>query len=118
MVVLDFIKAVNLKGIWLGRAPKALAVHAAGVWGPFFWGGGRGNLAEAAAEAASMQFTALTIYAYAYTCSSDRSRSERKCLDMRLGDYGDNGDIEVYIDLGTGKHQCPNKCLRISCIDF
>ena len=53
--------AVNLKGIWPRRAP---AVHAAGGMGAFylfvclfiylFL-----NLAEAAASAASMQFTAL-----------------------------------------------------------
>ena len=56
------ISAVNLKGIWPRRVPKARAVHAAG-------GGGAaglfvvvvvvGNLDEAAASAASMQFTAL-----------------------------------------------------------
>ena len=53
------ISAVNLNGIWPRRAPKARAVHAAGglgIWGPFFGGG---DLAEAAASAASMQFTAL-----------------------------------------------------------
>ena len=39
---------------------SAVNLSLSGVWGPFFWGGGgRGNLAEAAASAASMQFTAL-----------------------------------------------------------
>ena len=49
-------RAVKLKGFWPRRVPKARAVHAAGGLGAF-WGGG--NLAEAAASAASMQFTAL-----------------------------------------------------------
>ena len=48
--------AVNLKGIWPRREPKAWAVQRS-------CGGGSGalfvNLASAAASAASMQFTAL-----------------------------------------------------------
>ena len=50
--------AINLKGIWPRRASTARAVHAAGV-GAFFFRGG-GDLAEAAASAASVQFTAVT----------------------------------------------------------
>ena len=51
--------AVNLKGIWPRRVPKARAIHAAGglVFCFFLL---VGNLDEAAASAASMQFTALT----------------------------------------------------------
>ena len=33
-------RAVNLKGIWPRRAPKAQAIHAAGGLGAFFFGGG------------------------------------------------------------------------------
>ena len=59
------VSAVNFKGIWPRRAPKARAVHAGGGGGGSgtlvaFLGGG-GDLAEAAASAASMQFTALLV---------------------------------------------------------
>ena len=55
--------AVNLKGIWPRRVPKARAIHAAGgglgAFLFFFFFLFVGNLDEAAASAASMQFTAL-----------------------------------------------------------
>ena len=59
MYICAHISAVNFKGIWPRREPKAWAVQRS-------CGGGSGalfvNLAEAAASAASMQFTALTLY--------------------------------------------------------